>query len=77
MMCIGGETAIVLATNQRISLLIQEQTMRMIDTQEDARGNQRRTGERLIYSHFEFFVDSTGYGQGLYRVWQSHFVFFE
>jgi hypothetical protein len=51
MICIGGETAIVLATNQRISLMIMEQVRKMINTQYDSRGQHKKSGEKLTYFH--------------------------
>lgn len=53
MICIGGEVSIVLATNQRISLMIMEAVIKMLETQPETRGRFKKSGERLMYSQKE------------------------
>jgi len=51
MICIAGEKDIVLATNQRITLMIMDSVIKMMCKYPPAIGQYRTSGEKLTYSH--------------------------
>lgn len=57
MICIPGETDIVLSTNQRISLMIMQEVMKMLGKHEESRGQFKKSGEKLTYYHTKMLED--------------------